>query len=490
MKKLLSIILSAVISFTVFSGCKHGTTSEKSEDTSEETTVTVSVAEKGTTTVNTVSKTETVTTIVTTTEATTVTPKITVASETTAESEITATPQTITESQTTVTTKVTAATEPAAKPVATIKELNNRTILVYDGIQNFKQTNNLVLYDFSDIKDVGISRDGTIHPMRMHYGMTAEVKNGYVYFSSYNDYPYICKVSVKSIDIISDTSVKSIKVSDKTQKLDMSSYANGLYAISTTWSNNQTSIVFMYANDGSVKLCSVETMSNSELEDFKARRDRIDYLLELQNITPENAIDTSDLCYPWLNQIETDLWMDLSDDIIKENWSESRKLFAFHEWMCENLAYDNYKADKGIRSFAQNDSSGKYDTWQSRIGVCHDWVNILLTMCRAQGIPCITADDTDHTWNLVYINGSWIEIDMTIDIRNNVYGEDMTNWICDGESIYCYNAYGDEFVKKGIRKSPEELIVLNGSLWTFDILCGIIPYGAYDLLAYYENNKS
>ena len=464
MKKLSPIILSVVICVAVLSSCNYIPVPEDTEDTTEKTTVTVSAAEETATTVTTVFKSEAVTTTTTPTETTNAIQK------TTASSKDTTPAKTTTAFQTTTTQTFTTVTELSAKPIETITELNNRSIIVYDGVQNFSHTDNLILYDFSDIKDVGISRDGTIHPIRMHYGLSAEVKNGCVYFSAYNDYPDICNVSVKSIDIISDTVSKSIKVSDKIKKLDMSSYENGLYAICATWSNNQKSSVFLYVNGNSVKLCSVETMSNSELKDFRARRDRIDYLLELQNITPENSIDTSDLCYPWLNQIETDLWINLSDDITEENWSEARKLFAFHEWMCENLAYDNYKAENGIRAFAQNDFSGKYDTWQSRIGICHDWVNILLTMCRAQGIPCITADCTDHTWNLVYINDSWIEVDMTYDIRYNVYGEDMTEWVCDGDSIYCYTAYGDEFIRKATHKNPEGLIVLNGSLWSYDMI--------------------
>lgn len=475
---LLFILFTAVICVAVISDCNYNSVSEKKELTSEETTVTVSAVTEETTTIVTTAETEAITTTVTTTE----TPAVTTSASTIE--------QTTTSPVTTTEQSVTTTSVPAAKPVDTISDLKNRSIIIYDGVYNFCSSDNLVIYDFSDRKDVGISRDGTSHPMRMHYGLTAEIRNGYVYFSAYNDYPDICNASVKSIEIISDTDSWSTKVSEKTMKLDMSSYENGLYTIRATWSDSHKSEIFIYVNDGSVMLCSVETMSDSELSDFTSRRDRIDYLLELQKITPENATDTSNLCYPWLNQIETDLWMELSDEITKDDWSDSRKLFAFHEWMCENLAYDNYKADNGIRSFAQNDSSGKYDTWQSRIGICHDWVNILLTMCRAQGIPCITADSTDHTWNLVYINGSWVEIDMTLDIKNNVYGEDMTEWVCDGDSIYCYTAYGDEFVKSKDRKKPDELIVLNGSLWDYDVLYGIIPYGAQELLDYYKSMSS
>ena len=480
--KLLSVLLSAIICVAVLSGCVDNSVPKELTAT-EETTITVS-AEYETTTIAATEETEAITTTLTTPETTTAT------STTDTELRVTTTPVTTAAPSTTTSQQITTTAEAVAKPVASIENLCNRTLIVYDGIQNFKCSENLVLYDFSDEKDVGISRDGTIQPMRMHYGITANVKDNYVYFSTYNDYPDICKVSVKSTDIVSDISTRSLKLSDKTRKLDMSAYQNGLYAIRAIWSDNNESCIFIYVTDGSVKLCSGEAMTNAEFENFRARRERIDYLLELQKITPENSIDTSNLCYPWLNQIETDLWIDLSDEITEDDWSDARKLFAFHEWMCENLAYDNYKAENGIRSFTQNDSSGKSGTWESGIGICHDWVNILLTMCRAQGIPCLTADSTGHTWNLVYINGSWVEVDMTLDIKNNVYGEDMTEWVCDGDSVYCYTAYGDEFVKKGKRKKSDDLIVLNGSLWDYDMLCGIIPYGAYELLDYYKYNAA
>ena len=106
---------------------------------------------------------------------------------------------------------------------------------------------------------------------------------------------------------------------------------------------------------------------------------------------------------------------------------------------------------------------GTYDTYQTRIGVCADFTNILATMCRAQGIPCIMLETRTHSWNAVYVNGNWVEIDMTVDIDNSVYGKDMTDWVRP-EQIYTYHGFYYEFVND---VTPIEV---NDSLWTYDIV--------------------
>ncbi|MBP1549561.1 MAG: hypothetical protein J6A05_06110, partial [Oscillospiraceae bacterium] len=181
--KLLSVLLSAIICVAALSGCGYNSVPEAATAT-EETTVTVS-AEYEATTIAATEETETITTTLTTTETTT-----TSTSDTSPQT--TTTPITTAVPNTPASQQITTTSEAVAKPVASIENLCNRTLIVYDGIQNFKCSENLVLYDFSDEKDAGISRNGTTQPMRMHYGITANVKDNYVYFSTYNDYPDIC----------------------------------------------------------------------------------------------------------------------------------------------------------------------------------------------------------------------------------------------------------------------------------------------------------
>lgn len=407
-------------------------------------------------------------------ETTTATPATTTTKATTATTTATTTKATTTKAATTKATTTTAKTqeEPVeAKPVPEVDGINARTILKYEyGVNNFKLTGkNYILYDFSNKKDSGIGRDGTANPARMCYGVTAEVKDNKIYFATYNDYPDVCKVSVTEMSLMSDTKITSLNISDNTQVLDCSNLENGMYLLYATFSNNKKPSIAFYVNEGKVYLCSTERMTAYDLKRFQERRDLIQSLMLEYGVTPENSVSTENLCYPWNDQkghnSDTPKWRALSNEITESDWSDGRKLFAFHEWMCENLAYDYYKSNVLIAPRAEYYKvfDGTYDTYQTRIGVCFDFTNILATMCREQNIPCITLDVRGHTWDMVYVNNVWIEIDMTVDIKNAVYDEDMTKWNRPS-SPYCYNGFYSEFVNT---KTP---IRINDCLWDYDIL--------------------
>lgn len=53
----------------------------------------------------------------------------------------------------------------------------------------------------------------------MCYGLTAEVKNNEVYFTAYNDYPDEFDLKIKALDLISDSNVTILKLSDKIQSI-------------------------------------------------------------------------------------------------------------------------------------------------------------------------------------------------------------------------------------------------------------------------------
>ena len=88
-------------------------------------------------------------------------------------------------------------------------------------------------------------------------------------------------------------------------------------------------------------------------------------------------------------------------------------------WLRNNIAYDVYIEDREARSYEAEDWSGKYSAWNLKTGVCWDFSNIYAIMCRAQGIPCTTVgcESQNHVWNLVMINGRWIEADITTYAR-------------------------------------------------------------------------
>ena len=418
-----------------------------------------------TTTKATTTKATTTTTKATTTKPVTTTTKAT----TTAKPVTTTTKATTTAKPVTTTAKVTA----TAVNTPSIKEdISYRTIIKYNyGKDNFKLSSSKVytLYDFSKVKESGRGRDGTTHPTRMCYGLTAEVKDKKVYFEPYNDYPSEFNITVDKINFLSDTTTESLKVSNETMYVDCSDLSNGMYAIQAVYSTGKKLATCIYVNDGEVWLCSTESMTNTEYNKFKARREKIYEMMDLYNVKTTNTVDTSNLCFPWNDRAgdnsDTQDWIDFSYKIVNKDWSDSRKVFAFHEWMCENLAYDYYKVNvtKVARAKYYKVYDGSLDMYETNVGVCHDFTNVLLTMCREHNIPCVTLDNPTHTWNLVYVNGAWIEIDMTVDIKNGVYGEDLTKWD-KPDNIYCYDSYFNEFA------NSEKVMYINDALWDYDVV--------------------
>lgn len=119
-----------------------------------------------------------------------------------------------------------------------------------------------------------------------------------------------------------------------------------------------------------------------------------------------------------------------------------KKVQAIHNWLIHNFEYD-YDCDPFIQYFDVR------RTLRSHKGTCYDFSHLFAAMCRSQGVPCYVVDGTaysgigNHTWNRVYYDGSWWDIDLTFDtvqtakqgklygFRNieNEYSPDSEYWI-------------------------------------------------------------
>lgn len=105
---------------------------------------------------------------------------------------------------------------------------------------------------------------------------------------------------------------------------------------------------------------------------------------------------------------------------------------AFHfiaffaaRWMIANLEYGyNYNA-----IFQYFDVR---KTLRTKQGVCFDFSHLFAALCRSQNIPCYAVDGisfkdstVQHTWNRVYYDGFWWNMDVTHDITGTAEGKDL-----------------------------------------------------------------
>ena len=117
----------------------------------------------------------------------------------------------------------------------------------------------------------------------------------------------------------------------------------------------------------------------------------------------------------------------LADEICADCDTDEEKVKAIYKWMIHNFEYD-YEYNPAVQYF------NVHKTLHTRKGVCYDFSHLFAALCRSQNIPCyvVDADKRDnaqyhHTWNRVYFDGSWWNMDVTFDIvqtknKGTLYG--------------------------------------------------------------------
>ena len=132
---------------------------------------------------------------------------------------------------------------------------------------------------------------------------------------------------------------------------------------------------------------------------------------------------------PYLLNGGTTLWdtqtEELADEICAGCDTDAEKVQAIYNWMIANLEYDyNYNA-----IFQYFDV---HKILRTKQGVCFDFSHLFAALCRSQNIPCYVIDRTSytkstdlHTWNRVYYDGVWWDVDITCDILRTQNNQEL-----------------------------------------------------------------
>ena len=132
---------------------------------------------------------------------------------------------------------------------------------------------------------------------------------------------------------------------------------------------------------------------------------------------------------PYLDNGRDTMWdtqtVELADEICSGSETDAEKAQAFQSWIVSNFEYD-FDCDPFIQYF----DVGK--TFRTKKGLCYDFAHLFAAFCRSQNIPCYVIDGTSytdrtdaHTWNRVYFDGSWWNVDITSDISSADAGKKL-----------------------------------------------------------------
>ncbi len=123
---------------------------------------------------------------------------------------------------------------------------------------------------------------------------------------------------------------------------------------------------------------------------------------------------------PYLSNGRDTLWdtytEEIADEICAGCDTDEEKAQAFYEWIVANFEYD-YDCNPLFQYFNVR------KTLRTQKGLCYDFSHLFAAFCHSQNIPCYVVDGTSytdfterHTWNRVYYDGIWWDVDITCDI--------------------------------------------------------------------------
>lgn len=370
-------------------------------------------------------------------------PEITAAETTAATEEATTTTTTAA-----TTTALPTVSAPASDAPAAIKGINNETFLAYDTIcERYKPTagRTCYLYNFNTSLSAGFGVNGAALPTEADYGIKGTLKGKTINFIIY-DHTHskaLRGIYMQALDTSAYNDATVIETAAMFS-LDTSEFANGLYRVVACFADERQLALYFYVNGNETWLCEQNAIAAYTENTYEARRSDLMKVLAEGNVTPENSLALDKLYYPFKStdsriRCDTQLWIDLSNTFINDNWSDEYKLYVIQAWIRENIAYDTLVSGELNHSRAQHyrDLSGAQSVYDLRAGVCFDYVNIIAIMCRAHGIPAVTIGSAgmNHVWNVVYVNNRWMEYDACLSDQYYV-GEDTTVRIKSGEPIY------------------------------------------------------
>ena len=91
--------------------------------------------------------------------------------------------------------------------------------------------------------------------------------------------------------------------------------------------------------------------------------------------------------------------------------SDRERVEYLNDYLRTLLAYEQGKTSGVTQTFAPHTGELK--------AACGSYARAMKFLCAAVDIPCFTISTKTHTWNLVYVDGQWLHVDVS---ANDLYG--------------------------------------------------------------------
>ncbi|MBR3660615.1 MAG: hypothetical protein IKN63_01780 [Bacilli bacterium] len=122
---------------------------------------------------------------------------------------------------------------------------------------------------------------------------------------------------------------------------------------------------------------------------------------------------------------------------ITSNMSNKEKIKVIHDYIIDNIKYDNERSDKNNINY-QSDTA--YGALMEGHALCGGYTDAMMLFLEKFNIKSYKKSSENHIWNYVYLDNKWYNLDLTWDDPVTLDGRDLLEY-----NFYLIN--NDELLK-------------------------------------------
>lgn len=143
-------------------------------------------------------------------------------------------------------------------------------------------------------------------------------------------------------------------------------------------------------------------------------------------VHPYNSFKSIETSYNNKGKITLNIYKSYTDDqiniinkkvdeiyynLINTSMSDTDKIKTIHDYIINNSKYDNDR----INGITKYNSNTAYGNLIEGYGICSGYTDAMAIFLNKMGIKNYKISSENHIWNLVYIDGKWVNLDLTFD---------------------------------------------------------------------------
>lgn len=164
------------------------------------------------------------------------------------------------------------------------------------------------------------------------------------------------------------------------------------------------------------------------ISDVEAISNDSDMLTDINNyVHPFNEFDNIETTYNSLGEVDLSVTYkydsksieeinnkvdELYSKLVSSSNSEYDNIKSIHDYIINNTKYDSNRSDNNIVEYS---SDSAYGPLYQGYALCSGYTEAMQLFLEKMHIKNFRVSSTDHIWNAVYIDGKWLNLDLTWD---------------------------------------------------------------------------